>query len=322
MDSKEILAQLEESGAKLNELTAKAQDEGGLAVALELGKNMEQVIAERDRARRLLEISDARVNRYAEQIDELEARLAEAEAEIGKLGASLSRTALRAIDAETRAEMADARNALLFKEKADAITRIVELEARRDAAELDIEAVRADAAAQLTTMDTIFLAGERQADFNWDKEEPLSVCPYDEDTQERHWWTRGYSYKWRALRALKAEANAARLEARLAEAEANYYAACDEIVKLEEKIHAGKLIYEVAAEMRKEAEAEAARLREYPSNLELPHYHNCYKRDGQTGKVVLGTCIAACQVRLRDEFLAALTPEQKRENNEPTHQGD
>lgn len=34
----------------------------------------------------------------------------------------------------------------------------------------------------------------------------ITVCPFVADTPERHWWMRGYGYKWRSVRAQKAEA--------------------------------------------------------------------------------------------------------------------
>lgn len=53
-------------------------------------------------------------------------------------------------------------------------------------------------------LDDIFLNGSSAAVVD-DSEGTATRCPYPEDSVERHWWTRGYSYRYRILRALKAE---------------------------------------------------------------------------------------------------------------------
>lgn len=53
-------------------------------------------------------------------------------------------------------------------------------------------------------IDMFFQSGDRQAEIDWDTG-VKTECVYAEETTERHWWTRGYSYKWRILRARKAE---------------------------------------------------------------------------------------------------------------------
>lgn len=83
----------------------------------------------------------------------------------------------------------------------------------------------AELEAQLANIDLHFQSGDKQAEINWDNGEEVE-CPWADQTVERHWWTRGYSYKWRILRALAAEAERdtaqqgiAKLEAKVAATE-------------------------------------------------------------------------------------------------------
>lgn len=95
-----------------------------------------------------------------------------------------------------RAEKAEARNALLFKEKADAITRITELEA---------ELVRqAEDHTPLSAIETLFMAGVNQCMAD-EETGGKSECPYPPDSISRHWWTRGYAHQARAFRAVELE---------------------------------------------------------------------------------------------------------------------
>lgn len=89
------------------------KNEGYQAVALELGKNLEQVIAERDRARQLLEMSDARVVRLDARIAELEARLADAERQISRLFDAANHAKNDCVNAECYVCAAEAENARL-----------------------------------------------------------------------------------------------------------------------------------------------------------------------------------------------------------------
>src|SRR5262245_8093606 len=70
--------------------------------------------------------------------------------------------------------------------------------------------------AQLAECETAFMAGKTKHEFD-DANNAHTECPHDAGTNARHWWTRGYSYSARMLRAMEAEADAARLRAALAE---------------------------------------------------------------------------------------------------------
>src|SRR5262245_54796441 len=72
------------------------------------------------------------------------------------------------------------------------------------------------AEAQLAECETAFMAGKTKHEFD-DANNAHTECPHDAGTNARHWWTRGYSYSARMLRAMEAEADAARLRAALAE---------------------------------------------------------------------------------------------------------
>src|SRR5262245_4145647 len=70
------------------------------------------------------------------------------------------------------------------------------------------------AEAQLAECETAFMAGKTKHEFD-DANNAHTECPHDAGTNARHWWTRGYSYSARMLRAMEAEADAARLRAAL-----------------------------------------------------------------------------------------------------------
>jgi hypothetical protein len=72
----------------------------------------------------------------------------------------------------------------------------------------------------IETIERCFQEGDRQAELDEARDAIPSPCPHSIGTDACHWWTRGYSYKARAIiihrekaRADAAEAKAARLEA-------------------------------------------------------------------------------------------------------------
>jgi hypothetical protein len=66
-----------------------------------------------------------------------------------------------------------------------------------------------------------FGEGARQAEID-ESEGKQTPCPHCENTAERHWWARGYSYFFRLVRALKAERTARELTLRAADLESQF----------------------------------------------------------------------------------------------------
>src|SRR5262245_57906499 len=132
------------------------------------------------------------MNRY----DKAEARIRELEAELGS-----------AKDWEVAARAADV--------KLDAMGAPVTTESGiRLSIAGRIEFLHRQSEAQLAECETAFMAGKTKHEFD-DANNAHTECPHDAGTNARHWWTRGYSYSARMLRAMEAEADAARLRAAL-----------------------------------------------------------------------------------------------------------
>src|SRR5262245_59299244 len=70
----------------------------------------------------------------------------------------------------------------------------------------ELSARLAEAGERLEGLENHFQSGDKTAEIDWDNDERANTeCPFAEGSIERHWWTRGYSYKWRILRAIQAE---------------------------------------------------------------------------------------------------------------------
>lgn len=167
-------------------------DEGYQAVALEIGKSLEQ--------------AQARISELETELAAKEGTIADSHAAIDRAAAEAARQVREATD---RAELAEAhlakREALLSElawGRREQTLLVENADLRKQSREALARAEAAEAA--LGSLDTVFRSGDKQAEIDWDND-AKTECAYADGTPERHWWTRGYSYKWRALRTVAAE---------------------------------------------------------------------------------------------------------------------